>query len=207
MNTSNKSRSVFNLTICLLVLAAACIYYKVAMSVDPLMLSSYSPMLVFGGALVALVISSMMLGAIGKVPIQLIGFVIIPVVLGVIASPFMSQVAPDTIREAGILTLLCIGIMMVASVLFPDFFKRIIGVLIISLIVVILASLISVFVFNVQLTILSYISVVIFMGFLGYDFVKAREVPASLTWAISLSGMIFIDISNIFVQLISIIED
>lgn len=206
MNDNLQSRSAFNFTLCLLLAAAVAIFYSAAKWGGGVFIGQ-SHLIVAVVSIICLICASFMINQINNVPVQLAGFVLIPAVLGVFSARWMLGLDHAAVIEAGCVTLLCVGITMLASVLFPDLFKRAVGVLFIALIAVIATSIISTLVFHTHLTFLDYASVIIFMGFLGYDIVESREVPRTFSYAIAIAGKAFVDILNIFTSVLNITED
>ena len=206
MNENSQDRRGFNFILCLLICVAAAIFYGVVSNTAGLLVG-YPHWLVLIITLIGLMASAMMINQINNVPVQSIGFVLLPALLGVVSAKWMGMIDPSVFKEAGLATVMCVGITMLAAVLFPSMFRKAMGVLMIALVAVIITSLISTLAFHVHLSILDYISVVIFMGFLGYDIVESQDVPPTLTYAIALAGKAFLDILNIFTSIISIEED
>ncbi|KDM90959.1 hypothetical protein EA58_14485 [Photobacterium galatheae] len=172
-----------------------------------MIVASISPIILFLGTFLVAVLGSVMAGVRGNIPVQLIGFSLVPIALGFISAPWFASVEHEILYEAGVLTLLALGVMMIASAMFPAFFQRIMGFLMIALIGLILVSLVAVFFLKIEMTLIHILSVVIFMGFLGFDLVMARTVEPTLTNAIALSTSIFIDLLNIFMNLAQLLGD
>lgn len=204
---NNKNRSTFNFALSGLVALASLMYFGVASAVDPSLIASFSPLVLMIGVLIVAIAGSVMANMRGNVPVQLIGFALIPIAFGFISSPWLAKVDNSILYEAGVLTLLALGVMMIASALFPEFFKRIVGLLVVALIGLILVSVVSIFFLDIDMTFIHIISMVIFMGFLGYDLVLSREVDPTFSNAIALSSSIFIDLLNIFMNLVQILGD
>ncbi|UKA04488.1 Bax inhibitor-1 family protein [Photobacterium damselae] len=201
MNDNLQSRSAFNFTLCLLLAAAVSIFYSAVKFGGGVFLGQ-SHLIVSVISVACLICASFMINQINNVPVQLAGFVIIPAILGVFSARWMVNVDHTALMQAGLVTVLCIGVTMLASVLFPNLFIRAIGVLFIALIAVIVTSIISMLFFHTYLSFLDYVSVVIFMGFLGYDIVESREVPPNFSYAIAIAGKAFVDILNIFTSVL-----
>lgn len=210
MNNSNSptlGRGAFNVLMCALVLTAAMIFKGVAFCVDPMAVGQLSPLILLAIAFGGILFGSWLTYKRGNLPLQFLGFAIIPSVLGFVSSPWVARVEPAAAFEAGCLTLLCTGIMMILSGLFPKFFVKIRGVLAIGLLALIIVGLLGVFVMDINMTIYHIAAIILFLGFLGYDLVIVRQAEPSVSNAIVLSTSMFIDLLNLFMHIYSIIDD
>ena len=59
---------------------------------------------------------------------------------------------------------------------------------------------------HLRLGFMDYILVVIFSGYIGYNWSKAQAYPKTIDNAIDSAASIYIDIINIFIRLLRIIE-
>ena len=53
--------------------------------------------------------------------------------------------------------------------------------------------------------VLDYVIVIIFSGFVGYDWAKAQAYPKNTVNAIASASDIYVDVVNIFIRLLSIL--
>lgn len=201
------SRSTFNLYLCVLVCLTFGVFFTVGFSVDPLLLSNIGTIGLVAITLIGVFLSCAMCQMKGNTPIQLIGLMMLPIIMGVISSPWLATANTDILYEAALTTGMAASIMFMLSVTFPDFFMKIRGILFGALIALVLVGIASIFFFDMNMTVYHLCSLVIFLGFLGYDFVLARNTEPTLSNAIILSSSLFIDLLNIFRSIYGLIED
>ncbi|GAL04601.1 membrane protein [Photobacterium aphoticum] len=93
---------------------------------------------------------------------------------------------------------------MVLGTLFPQFFQRIIGTLCISLLIVLLVELFQMFVLGIRQAWTDWAIVVIFCGYIGYDWGRANQIPKTLDNAVDSAAALYMDIINLFVRILRI---
>ncbi len=122
-------------------------------------------------------------------------------IINIVVSQYDSSLVMDAIRITGIVT----AIMMLAGVLFPEFFKRISGTLTIALISVIIVELIEIFILGYHYGIIDWIVVIIFCGYIGYDWGRANVIPKTVDNAIDSAAALYMDIINLFLRILRIL--
>ena len=130
-------------------------------------------------------------------------FVVLP--FGLIINMAVHQYDPSLVLEAIRITGLVTAIMMVLGTLFPAFFRKIVGALTIALIAVIIIELIEVFIFKMHHGILDWIVVLIFCGYIGYDWGRANNIPKTLDNAVDSAAALYMDIINLFLRILRIL--
>ncbi len=121
-------------------------------------------------------------------------------VINLAVSRYDSTLVLNAIQVTGITTV----IMMMLGTMFPAFFQRIVGALTIALICVIVVELIQVFIFKMHSGILDWIVVLIFCGYIGYDWGRANRIPKTLDNAIDSAAALYMDIIILFLRILSI---
>ena len=94
--------------------------------------------------------------------------------------------------------------MMFLGTLFPAFFQRIVRALTVALIVVIIVEVVEVFIFKIHHGFLDWIVVIIFCGYIGYDWGRANRIPKTLDNAIDCAAALYMDIINLFIRILRI---
>ncbi len=127
------------------------------------------------------------------------------VCMGLLLTFYVSFFEVGTIAIAFASTGIVVGIMLCFTVLYPDFFRSLGRTLGVALLVSIIVEVVLVFLFGVDSTIFDYIIVVIFCGYIGYDWVKAQDYAPTVDNAIDSAADIYVDIVNLFIRILSIL--
>jgi len=206
MNGTNISASVYNLILGLTVLWGAVVNIFMAATLsDAICSMNYILMIViyFIGSL-----GSMAIVYRSKNPIvSFLGFTGLSASMGLLLTYFVSYFEIGSILLAFMATGVVTIVMIIAAVIFPDFFKGLGRVLCVTLLVTIIAELILSVIMGIGATVFDFIVVIIFCGYVGYDWVKAQEYPKTIDNAIDSAADIYVDIVNLFVRILSIIGD
>lgn len=171
-----------------------------AMSMNPIaFIIAYFVMAISGGLMVRKSDSPV---------ISFIGYNLIVIPLGlcltIIINAYLSAGYESTIITAFLLTAVVTLVMMGLGAMFPTFFLSIGRTLCISLLITVIAELILFFV-GIQLGIIDYIVVLIFCGYVGYDWAKANTQAKTTNNAIDAACELYIDIVNLFIRLLRIL--
>ena len=130
-------------------------------------------------------------------------FVVIPfgLIVNLIVSRYDASLVSEAIRITGLVTIamMCLGSM------FPAFFQKISGALTIALLAVIVVELIEVFLFGIHHGILDWIVVLIFCGYIGYDWGRANRIPKTVDNAVDSAAALYMDIINLFIRILRIL--
>lgn len=138
-----------------------------------------------------------------NVPLCLIGFYMISAVLGSLTAMILPLYDLNTITAAAggtVLIAVCFGVF---GFLFPNFFAKIHGLLVIGLLGMIVVE-IAFLLLGVSQGWTDWVVLVIFCGFIGYDFYQAVHVPKTAVNAIIFATNIYLDLINVFLRLLSI---
>lgn len=137
--------------------------------------------------------------------ISFLGFTGLAFVMGVLLTFFLTGYTSSTIYSAFLATGIIVLSMMILSMFFPAFFLSLGRVLLFALIGSIVIELIGGLLLHLPLGIMDYVVVVIFAGYIGYDWAKAQAYPKTMDNAIDSAADIYVDIINIFIRVLSII--
>lgn len=140
--------------------------------------------------------------------VSFIGYNLIVVPLGLVLTVLLnlfSLAGYDAIIATafGITTIVTIGMMMLSAA-FPRFFLslgRTLGVTLILTIVVEIIMLIA----GASLGIIDYVVVLIFCGYIGYDWARANACAKTVDNAIDSAAELYVDIVNLFIRILSIL--
>lgn len=140
--------------------------------------------------------------------ISFIGYNLIVIPMGlcltIIINAYLSAGYESTIITAFLITAVVTLVMMGLGAMFPTFFLSIGKTLCISLLITVVVELILFFV-GIQLGIFDYIVVLIFCGYVGYDWAKANVQTKTVDNAIDSASELYVDIVNLFVRILRIL--
>jgi len=137
--------------------------------------------------------------------ISLVGFTLLSMSMGLLLTYFVSYYTVSSISTAFFLSGVVTACMIVLSCIFPAFFNGLGRTLATSLLLAIIADLAAVFLFRAALGILDMAVVLIFCGYIGYDWSKAQMYPRTLDNAIDCAADIYVDIVNLFIRILSLL--
>jgi len=136
--------------------------------------------------------------------VSFLGFTGLAIGMGLMLTFYLTAFTSATIYSAFLATGVIVVVMMIMSMIYPRFFLSIGRVLGLALIGSIVVELVGGLLFHLSLGFMDYIIVVIFAGFVGYDWAKAQAYPKTLDNAIDSAADIYVDIINIFIRVLSI---
>lgn len=159
--------------------------------------------------IVMVVVGTLMVNKSDNPVISFIGYNFIVVPLGMVLSSVLTiyNLAgySDTITLAFALTAVVTLVMMFAATIFPSFFLSIGRTLFFTLLITFIAELFFTFVLHAELGIFDYIVVLIFCGYIGYDWAKANAIPKTVDNAVDSAAELYVDIINLFLRLLRIL--
>lgn len=136
--------------------------------------------------------------------VSFIGYNFVVVPFGLIINLVVCQYDPSLVLDAMRVTGVVTFVMMVLGSMFPLFFERIAGALTIALLVVIIVELIEIFILKIHHGIIDWIVVVIFCGYVGYDWGRANRIPKTVDNAVDSAASLYMDIINLFLRILRI---
>ncbi len=141
--------------------------------------------------------------------ISFIGYNLVAVPIGLVLSltinAYVQGGAGDIVIQAIVYTAVITGCMIVLSIAFPNFFSGLGKLLLGCLIGLIIAGLLSMFLFPGAYNIITWAGAVIFALYIGYDYWRAQQFPKTLDNAIDCSLDIYLDIINLFIRILRIL--
>lgn len=136
--------------------------------------------------------------------VSLAGFTGLSASMGLLLTYFVSYFEVGSILLAFVTTAAVTAIMMIAATIFPAFFKGLGRVLFFTLIITIIAELIISVILGIGATFFDFVVVILFCGYVGYDWANAQEYPKTVDNAIDSAADIYVDVVNLFVRILSI---
>jgi FtsH-binding integral membrane protein len=138
--------------------------------------------------------------------ISFIGYNLIVAPIGLCLGPVANFVDPSLVQDAALITGLITGLMGFAGVTFPNLFKNLGGVLFYSLIGLLVVRIFQMFIPALAgLTIIDYIAAGIFSLYIGYDMYRASTIGRTYHNALQVSISLYLDIINLFLNILSIL--
>lgn len=131
-------------------------------------------------------------------------FIVVPlgVVLTMLLPYYGSEIVFDAVLVTGAITL----VMMIAGSAFPNLFLSMGRTLAFTLLAVIIVELVCVLIFHKDFAIFDYAVVLIFSGYIGYDWARANAYQKTVDNAIDSAVDLYMDIINIFVRILAIMS-
>lgn len=136
--------------------------------------------------------------------ISFLGYNLLVLPLGLALSILLYGYDATLISSAILMTGIITLVMMTLGIVFPKVFQGIGGALSAALIITIIVELISILFFGGTKPIIDYIVVLIFCGYIGYDWGKANSMPKTVDNAIDGAAAIYLDIINLFIRILRI---
>ena len=138
-----------------------------------------------------------------RVGLSLAGYALFVASFGFMTSTILLMYTAQTISTAFIATAGIVVVFACLGVAFPRVFERIQGVLGVSLLALIVVHLVMSFM-GVYQTWIDVAVIVVFCGFIGYDFHRAMNDEPTLVNAAFNASQLFLDIINVFIRVLSI---
>ncbi len=136
--------------------------------------------------------------------VSFIGYNLIVAPVGILLSVALSQVDSGLIFRAFLVTTLVTIIMLVSSTILPEFFLSLRTTLMISLLAVIIAEPLMTIFLRVNAGIFDWIVVLIFCGYIGYDWSMANQYQKTVNNAVDSAADLYLDIINLFLRILRI---
>jgi FtsH-binding integral membrane protein len=168
-----------------------------------------NPILFYIGYAVMILVGSFMVHGSNNPVVSFIGynFFVLPMglILSYIINAYNLAGYADIVTAAFGITAIVTFVMMAVSSMFPDVFLGIGRALGITLLVTILVEIVMMFV-GVSLAITDYVVVLVFCGYVGYDWARANACAKTVDNAVDSAAELYIDIVNLFVRILSILS-
>ena len=136
--------------------------------------------------------------------ISFLGYNLVVLPFGLVINIVVSGYNPEIVLSAMKVTGVVTAIMMLAGSLWPAFFRKISGALTVALLAVIIVQLVQIFILKTDNGIIDWIVVLIFCGYIGYDWGRANSIPKTVDNAVDSADSLYIDIINLFLRILRI---
>lgn len=167
-----------------------------------------NPLMFYISYLVMCIVGGIMVHGSRNPVVSFIGYNFFVIPLGLIISASLQLLAyagaTDIVVTAFGITAIVTIAMMVASTLFPQFFLSLGRTLFVTLVITVILELILA-IAGASLGIIDYVVVLIFCGYIGYDWAKANACARTLDNAVDSAAELYVDIAVLFMRLLSIL--
>ena len=199
------SPAVYNLVIGLTLLWGFAVNWWMVDAISVEWIRSINIWVFFGGYFASCMLGVYLFSSSSNPLVSFVGYNLVVVPFGLIINLVVSRYDANLVQQAIRLTALVTVGMMALGTLFPAFFQRIASALTIALLLVIVVELVEVLVFGIRHGILYWIVVLIFCGYIGYDWGRANQIPKTLDNAIDSAAALYMDIINLFLRILRIL--
>lgn len=138
--------------------------------------------------------------------VSFIGFNLVVIPVGAMLGPVLAHyelVQPGLVGRTALLTAMVTGMMGVSGLIFPQFYSKIGGALLMALLCLLVVRILQVFVPNLQnVGFVDWLAAGLFALYIGYDMWRASEIPANLDNAVDVAVSLYLDIINLFLSLL-----
>jgi FtsH-binding integral membrane protein len=134
-----------------------------------------------------------------------VGFVVMAVGMGLILTFIFNAYELSSVYMAFGITATVAIVMTVLATFFEQFFLSLGRGLFIGLIAAIVLELLCSFIFPGALELIDYGVILLFAGFIGFDWARAQQFPKTANNAIDAAADLYIDIVNVLIRVLEII--
>ncbi len=142
--------------------------------------------------------------------VSFIGFNLVVVPFGAILGPLLAHyelAQPGLVERTALLTAMVTGLMGLSGLMFPQFYRNIGGALFMALLCLLGVRVLQLFVPGLQnVGFIDYLAAGLFALYIGFDMWRASEIPANLDNAVDVAVSLYLDILNLFLNLLSILS-
>lgn len=200
------STSAYNAVIGMTLLVGFAINFAMVKYIPAQTIASINPLMLLIGYIVCCFAGVALFTKSDSPPVSFLGYLLVVTPFGLIINLAVSRVSPAVVVNAIQATACITFVMMLLGTMYPAFFKSIARGLFIALICTIVVEMVMVFIFNAHHTILDWIVVLIFSGYIGYDWARANSIPKTVDNAIDSAAALYMDIIILFLRLLRILS-
>lgn len=197
------SRRTFNLVLGGLILYGLLANVLMTLFCGPIFARVNPIALMIGWLVLALI--GIFCGRSSSLKLRFLAYNLIVIPFGAVLSVLLPAYAAKEVFLALVLTAVITSGMILLSTLFPAFFSRLGGALLLALLLTIVAELIALLM-GYSPSIFSWIGVGIFSLYIGYDWYRAQTLYPDFSNAIEAAVDLYLDIINIFLDLLDLLD-
>lgn len=170
---------------------------------------SINPILLFIGYIICVLAGTIISAKSNDPLVSFLGYNLVVVPVGLVVSTavyYYGGLSSNIVLQAITYTAGITIIMICLSILKPDFFSKLSGILFGGLLGLVAVELVLLL-FRVQQSFTALIGAVIFSLYIGYDYWKAQQYPKTIDNAVDSALDIYLDIINLFLRILSILSN
>lgn len=199
------SPAAYNLVIGLTLLWGFAVNWWMVDTISTEWIRGINPWVLYGGYFASCMLGVSLFASSVNPVVSFVGYNLVVVPFGLLVNLVVSRYDSQLVLEAIRITALVTVGMMILGTLFPAFFRRIASALSVALLLVIVVELVEIFVLGIHHGALDWIVVLIFCGYIGYDWGRANQIPRTLDNAIDSAAALYMDIINLFLRILRIL--
>lgn len=198
------SRSMYNLSIGLTV-AFGCIINALVARLLTGQLLRLNPIVLLIVYFAGTIASQIVINKTEKPAVAFLGFIGLALAMSLTLTFIVAYYSDATVERAMWITAAITAAMTLASTLLPRVFLSMGKVLGMTLLLVIIANVVVLLFFRNLAAVFDYVFIAIFAGYIGFDWARAQNRPATIVNAIRSAAAIYVDVLNIFIRILAII--
>jgi len=199
------SPAAYNLAIGLTLLWGFAVNWWMVDNISTEWIRGINPWVFYGGYFASCMLGVSLFARSANPLKSFVGYNLVVVPFGLVVNLVVSRYDSQLVLEAIRITALVTAGMMLLGTLFPSFFSRIASALFVALLLVIVVELVEILFFGVHHGALDWIVVLIFCGYIGYDWGRANQIPRTLDNAIDSAAALYMDIIILFLRILRIL--
>ena len=165
-----------------------------------------SPWIFMGLYFVSIIVGTMIFTKSDNPAISFVGYNFLVLPLGIVLVGILPFYDSSVIARAFMATASVTGIMMMLGAAYPRFFLSIGRALFIAFIATFVVEMGFFFITGAAPAIFDWIMVLIFSGYIGYDWARAQALPKTLDNAVDCAASLYVDIVILFMRLLEIMN-
>ena len=199
------SASLYNLVIGLTLCWGLLINWWMVTSIPVGAIRDIHPLLFIGGYLLSGLAGIYLFHRSNRPWVSFVGYNLVVVPFGLVVNLAVSRYDASLVTDAIRVTAFATLVMLTLGTLFPRVFARIPGALTVALLAVLVVELVEILVFNIRHAMIDWLVVLIFCGYIGYDWGRANQIPKTIDNAIDSAAALYMDIINLFLRILRIL--
>ena len=166
-----------------------------------------NPLLFYVGYFISVIAGTIISSKSNSPLISFLGYNLVVVPVGMVVSTsiyYYGGISSYIVLQAIVYTAGITCVMICLSILFPDFFSQLGGLLVGGLLGLVIVEIVFLFL-GVTQSITAFVGAAIFSLYIGYDYWKAQQYPMTVDNAVDSALDIYLDVINLFLRILRII--